>query len=62
MMNELVHDGLKRGVLDMQNHYILTAGDPLGVEGSTNMIRIISHHEMEYFKSLKLNKPTDTDN
>ncbi|MBU1657640.1 pyruvate kinase [bacterium] len=56
MMNELVTEGLKRGVLNIESNYILTAGDPLGVVGSTNMIRIISHNEMEYFKSLKVNR------
>ena len=54
MMNELVDEGLKRGVLDIDSTYILTAGDPLGVIGSTNMIRIISKYEMNFFRSLKL--------
>jgi pyruvate kinase len=53
VMNELIEEGLKRGVLDIDSTYILTAGDPYGVTGSTNMIRIISKYEMEFFKSLK---------
>ncbi len=53
MMGELIDQGLKRGVLDLDSRYILTAGDPVGVTGSTNMIRIISASEMEYFRSLK---------
>lgn len=53
MMSEVMNQGLKRGVLDMESRYILTVGDPVGVSGSTNMIRIITAHEMEYFSSLK---------
>jgi len=53
MMSELVDQGLKRGVLDPKGRYILTAGDPVGVSGSTNMIRIFGLHEMEYFRSLE---------
>jgi pyruvate kinase len=53
MMSEVMDQGLKRGVLDMESRYILTAGDPVGVSGSTNMIRIITVHEMEYLRSLK---------
>jgi len=53
MMNEVITEGLKRNILDLQNSYILTAGDPLGVVGSTNMIRILSKHEMLFFKTLK---------
>ena len=53
MMSEVVTQGLKRGVLDIESTYILTAGDPLGVVGSTNMIRILSKYEMSFFKTLK---------
>ncbi len=53
MMSEVMDQGIKRSVLDMDSRYILTAGDPVGVSGSTNMIRIIAAHEIEYFRSLK---------
>jgi len=53
MMSELVDQGLKRGILDLHSRYILTAGDPVGVSGSTNMIRIFGLNEMEYFRSKK---------
>ncbi len=56
MMGELVDQGLKRGVLDLNSRYILTAGDPVGVSGLTNMIRIIGLDEMEYFRSLEWQK------
>jgi pyruvate kinase len=54
IMNELINEGLNRGVLDIDKTYILTAGDPYGVIGSTNMIRIISKYEMAFFRSLKI--------
>jgi len=53
MMAEVMADGLKRQVLDTQSSYILVAGDPVGVPGSTNLLRVISRYEMEFFASLK---------
>ena len=56
MMGEVMDQGLARGVLHLDRTYILTAGDPAGIPGSTNQIRVISGHEMEYFCSLKRNR------
>ncbi len=53
MMSEVMHQGLGRKILHLDKSYILTAGDPVGVAGSTNMIRILREHEMEFFKSIK---------
>ena len=53
MMSSVVNQGLKRNVLKIDKSYILTAGDPVGVAGSTNMIRILRDHEMMFFKELK---------
>lgn len=53
MMSDLMEQGLKSGILDLKSQYVLTAGDPVGVSGSTNMIRIISGSEMEFFRSLR---------
>ena len=53
MMSEVMDQGVKRGVIDIDSRYILTAGDPVGVSGLTNMIRIIAADEIEYFRSLK---------
>ncbi|MBU1218068.1 pyruvate kinase [bacterium] len=52
VMSEVVKQGLERNVLKLNKSYVLTAGDPVGVPGSTNMIRILGEHEMGYFKSL----------
>ena len=53
MMSEVMNQGIERNVLKMDKSYILTAGDPVGVAGSTNMIRILREHEMKFFASLK---------
>ena len=53
MMSSVMNQGLQRGVLHLDKSYILTAGDPVGVAGSTNMIRILREHEMMFFKELK---------
>ncbi|MGB3961152.1 MAG: pyruvate kinase [Sulfurimonas sp.] len=53
MMSEVMRQGLQRKVLKRDKSYILTAGDPSGVAGSTNMIRILRESEMEFFKSLR---------
>jgi len=55
-MSEVMDQGLQRNVLKPSKSYILTAGDPVGVQGSTNMIRILRETEMEFFRSLKKDK------
>ena len=52
MMSEVMNQGVQRKVLHLDKTYILTAGDPVGISGSTNMIRILREHEMEFFQSL----------
>ena len=52
MMSEVMHQGMARKILHLDKSYILTAGDPAGVAGSTNMIRILRESEMQFFKSL----------
>ena len=53
VMREVMNQGLDKNILHIDKSYILTAGDPVGVAGSTNMIRILRKYEMEFFKSLK---------
>lgn len=53
MMSEVMNQGMRRNILHLDKSYILTAGDPVGVAGSTNMIRILREHEMKFFASLK---------
>ena len=53
MIGAVMEQGLHRNVLHPENSYILTAGDPVGTPGSTNLIRVITGHEMEFFRKLK---------
>ncbi|MBU0720535.1 pyruvate kinase [bacterium] len=53
MMSKVMDQGLKRKVLKLDKSYILTAGDPIGISGTTNMIRLLRQREMEFFRSLK---------
>jgi len=52
MMSQVVKKGLKDNVLERDGCYVLTAGDPVGVAGTTNSIRILRGHEMDYFDAL----------
>ncbi|CAI6151918.1 MAG: Pyruvate kinase [uncultured Sulfurimonas sp.] len=49
VVNEFMKRGLKEGSIKKENSYILTAGDPIGKAGSTNMIRVISSEDMKEF-------------
>ena len=53
MIVEVMAQGLERGILNLDNTYILITGDPVGVPGSTNLIRVVTRYEMEFFSSLK---------
>ena len=52
MMSQVVKKGLRDAVLERDGCYVLTAGDPVGVAGTTNSIRILRGHEMDYFDAL----------
>jgi len=50
MMREIIVNGLERGIIDKSQTYIFTAGDPVGVKGTTNLIRILREHEITFFE------------
>ncbi len=50
-ISEIIADGLERGIIDKAQTYIFTAGDPVGVKGTTNLIRILREHELTFFGS-----------
>ena len=52
MMSEVIKKGLADEVLEREGCYVLTAGDPVGVPGTTNNIRILRSLEMNYFDAL----------
>lgn len=51
MMSEIVIQGIERGIIDKSQTYIFTAGDPVGIVGTTNLIRILREDEIEFFKA-----------
>ena len=56
-LNKVINRGLNEGILNLKKSYILTAGDPTGVSGSINMIRLLREQEMLFFQTLNA-KPT----
>lgn len=52
-LGEIVKRGLERGILEKNQTYIFTAGDPVGVQGTTNLIRILRENEMTFFEKMK---------
>jgi len=53
VIRDIVAQGIEKGILDKNKVYILTAGDPTWVSGSTNMIRLLRRDEMDFFQNLK---------
>jgi pyruvate kinase len=49
ILKSLIKRGLEEGSLNKNSSYILTAGDPIGKAGSTNLIRVISSEDMIEF-------------
>lgn len=49
MMSGIVSKGLQMKILNKKETYIFTAGDPVGVQGTTNLIRILRENEMLFF-------------
>ncbi|MDD4885164.1 pyruvate kinase [Sulfuricurvum sp.] len=53
MLSDIIHSGLKRGIIDKNNTYIFTAGYPIGTPGTTNVIRILRENELTFFGETK---------
>jgi pyruvate kinase len=53
MLGSTFTNALKMGWIDHEHTYILTAGYPAGVEGSTNFIRIVKKNEIDYLAGLE---------
>ncbi|HEX5711330.1 MAG TPA: pyruvate kinase [Sulfuricurvum sp.] len=54
MTREIISNGLERGIIDTSQTYIFTAGDPVGVQGTTNLIRVLREHELVFFNNTKV--------
>ena len=50
-MCDIISHGLRCGIINKKQTYIFTAGDPVGVKGTTNVIRILREHELDFFGS-----------
>ncbi|MDR1975694.1 MAG: pyruvate kinase [Campylobacteraceae bacterium] len=53
MLSSTFTNALKMGWIDKEHTYILTAGYPAGLEGSTNFIRIVKKSEIDYLAALE---------
>ena len=54
MLGKTLQNGIEMGVLHKDKTYIVTAGYPAGVEGSTNFIRILKKEQIEYYTDMVL--------
>lgn len=57
MLADIIARGLARKIIDKTQTYIFTAGDPVGVKGTTNTIRILREHEITFFEESKNTMP-----
>lgn len=53
MLGDIITRGLARNIIDKTQTYIFTAGDPVGVKGTTNIIRILREEEISFFGESK---------
>lgn len=54
MLGQTLQKGIEKGLIDKDKTYIVTAGYPAGVEGSTNFIRILKKEQIEYYTDMVL--------
>lgn len=52
MLGNAMQKGIRKGLISKDKTYIVTAGYPSGVEGSTNFIRILKKEQIEYYEDL----------
>ncbi len=52
MLANALSVGYKKGFIDKNKIYIVTAGYPAGIEGSTNFLHILKRDQIEYYLSL----------
>lgn len=54
MIAKVIQLGVKKGFIDRDKTYILAAGYPSGVEGSTNFLHIMKKQQIDYNLNLKV--------
>ncbi len=53
MLGAALKESCAKGFVDKNKTYIVTAGYPAGVEGTTNFIHVLKKEQMEYYLNLK---------
>lgn len=54
MLSKAIKIGVKKDFIDKNKAYIVTAGYPAGVDGSTNFLHILKKEQIEYYLGLEL--------
>jgi len=49
MLSNAISMGVEKGFIDLDQTYIVTAGYPAGIEGSTNFLHILKREQLEYY-------------
>lgn len=52
MLSDCIQQAMLKGYIDIEQKYLVTAGYPTGVEGSTNFIRILKKDQINYYLEL----------
>ena len=52
LISEVVHEGLKRGILDYKGKIVVTSGFPFGEPGTTNTLRVLNVKDVIQSKSV----------
>lgn len=52
MLSKTLQQGCAKGFIDKNRAYIVTAGYPAGIEGSTNFLHILKKEQIEYYLGL----------
>ena len=52
MLGRALKLGYSKGIIDKNKTYIVTAGYPAGIEGSTNFLHILKREQIEYYLGL----------
>ena len=52
MLGNAISMGVEKGIIDIDKTYIVTAGYPAGIEGTTNFLHILKREQLEYYLNL----------
>ncbi|CAD7287831.1 Pyruvate kinase [Campylobacter majalis] len=52
LLTKMIKQAVKNGIIDIEKTYLVTAGFPTGVEGSTNFMRILKKEQINHYLSI----------